>query len=89
MRLETELRTVGITLHIRQRINQNTIVTVEARRVDHPDRGDEAQVLFDINSAGGIGAHTVVATLVLKPDEARKLALALCPELEPINLAEG
>lgn len=56
-------------------------VKIHARRVVGP-RGDEAQITVEV--ADQYESGRVVAKLggiELSPDEARRLALALCPEL--------
>jgi hypothetical protein len=57
---------------------------VEARRcIGGDSKQDEAQIEIMIQSVkrGGIRRSTELGSLVLSPAEARRLALAICPEL--------
>lgn len=66
----------------------NRFIRLDARRVQRTDTGkivDEAQIelLITQTPVHGKRTTTIVSGLVLTPDHARALALAICPELEP------
>jgi hypothetical protein len=68
--------------------SHNQFVRLDARRVENTYSGkpvDEAQIeiLITQTPVHGKRTTTIVSGVVLTPEHARKLALALCPELDP------
>lgn len=69
-------------------IAHNRFIRLDARRVENTYSGkpvDEAQIeiLITQTPVRGKRTTTIVGGVVLTPEHARKLALALCPELDP------
>ncbi len=58
-------------------------VRLLARRVIHPEYGDEAQLEIRVSELGPNAKREVSAasSVILTPAQARELALAICPEL--------
>lgn len=71
-------------------IAHNRFIRIDARRVENSRSGkpvDEAQIeiLITQTPIHGKRTTTIVGGVVLTPEHARALALAICPELEPRN----
>lgn len=69
----------------------HTHATIRARRCNHADRGDEAQLEVCLRDAPRNDQNArwraVHQSVVLPPPAARALALTICPELLPLLMA--
>lgn len=88
MKIETVVQRPADGVRIEQRVELKHCVDftrINARRVTHCERGDEAQIEISLQTcpSGSTRWRTQSTSFILTPAEARALALAICPELEP------
>jgi hypothetical protein len=88
MKIETVVSKSESGLRIEQNIEgdrTSSYCVVKARRVVHPERGDEVQLELRVSTAPnrrGSRWSTQNSSFILTRDQARELALTMFPELK-------